>query len=210
MIDVAFLHLQFGDQFSYSTSFVFIRGAWPQGWLPKGPGLPPARSLHFEWEEPWEEPWESDAEEGGEQDVVGSGSESDNEAAAEITGTNAEEELVAFLLNQHCRGKLTAKDLCITAFWAGKAGRQRLEPLGLNPQAASGNFSRHLDAYMRKREGAANTKDYVVSVPGFLRSAGERSVHHLICRPPHEIMQEEMAKTDVQAAWKSWGATAQL
>ena len=162
----------------------------------------------FEWEEA---SWESDV--GSAQEERGSGSEwgseqEDEADPGQVAGNEAEEELVNFLLHQHRTGKMSAKNLCITAFWAGKAGLKQLQALGMHPLAPSGNYKRHLDAFLRKREerGEPAQGDYVVPIPSFHRSSGERRLHNLICRPPHEIVDAEMAGQDVTSLLQSWPA----
>ena len=119
----------------------------PKRSKPSSSKEPPLQDWELE-----EASWESDVGP-AEGEEVGSEEEGSETEAEDVTGKEAEEELVNLLLDQNRRGKLTAKDLCTLAWWAGKAGLQQVGELGMNPQSGSGNFRRHLDRFLRKREG---------------------------------------------------------
>ena len=162
------------------------------------------------------EDWELDEEEASLENDVESptcphGQDDDSSMEdVEVAGSEAEEELMVFLLEQNRQGKLTAKDLCVIAYWCGQAGLTQLKAMGLQPHASSGNFRRHLDSFVAKREGKLNTMDYVVPVPGFNRAGAERQVRDLVCRPPHEVLLSEMQNQSVLEALEGWNPHTEL
>ena len=94
----------------------------------------------------------------------------------------------------------TAKDICIIGFWAGKSGLKTLEPLGLRPGTASGNYRRHLDSFQKSRASEESLPaGYIVPIPALIRSTGERGIHPLTCLPPHELLIQEMETQDIDA-----------
>ena len=120
------------------------------------------------------------------------------------TPQDAEEELVSYLLDNHRRGLMSAKCICTVGFWAGKAGLNIVGALGVRPDSSTGNFKRHIDVIMRKRGGDDMPGVYVVPMPAFIRSSGERGVHNLLCVPPHEALVEEMHGCDIDSEIDAW------
>ena len=189
---------------------------------PKGRTMGPSSSHQPapDWEID-EARWEDD--EGPDVPEEGSDDESDMDFGA-LKDKDAQEELIAFLLERNRRGKLSKKDLCIIAFWSwgcnlvcqcwppkrkkrsktillldlsicwiwpilaargknlegqifaqehprkikkggcasmsprcGQAGLQQVGALGLQPMASSGNFSRHVDAYIPEERWSRGT-----------------------------------------------------
>ena len=120
-------------------------------------------------------------------------------------GGEAEEELLAFLLERQRVGKMSAKDICTISYWCGRAGLQEVGKLGMRPETSSGNFKRKVDGILKKRLGSPGKKNgYLVPMPSFIRASGERGVHDLFCRPPHELVLEEVGQLDVAMALDDW------
>ena len=62
------------------------------------------------------------------------------------TRREGEEEFYSFLINRYLNGSMTAKEVCITAYWAVAAGATgNAEKLAMRPDKdATGHYSRHL------------------------------------------------------------------
>ena len=156
------------------------------------------------WEcevENWEE-YTSD--EGGEVSSDGDSTDVDAYYTQQFSTAEAQEELVNFLLERHWKGKMTAKDVCLVAWWCGQAGLSEVGALGLSPTSNTGNYRRHLDAYLKQQEGETpGTQLYTVPMPAFVRASGDRAVHNLQTRPAHEAVAQEMEAIDVHKALQS-------
>ena len=122
----------------------------------------------------------------------------------QVSAEDAEDELVSFLLENHRRGKFSARDIAIIGFWCGRAGLKQVEPLGIHPGSASGSFKRHIDSFMRKRAGKPFPRGYCVPIPAFVRATGERGTYPLTCTPPHEILELEMQEKDIGKVMQDW------
>ena len=109
-------------------------------------------------------------------------------------------ELFAYVTSQHQAGFLTAKQACVIAWWAGKAGVSSMEPIGLPPDTVgSGDFKRLLTKVLR---GSAET--YILPVPAYLRSTGTRGDYGLHTLLPHEALINELQGTELQMMHQMW------
>ena len=99
-------------------------------------------------------------------------------------------ELAEHLLTLNHEGRLTAKDTCIIAHWATKAGATGpVTDLAFRPNAPSGHFQRHLDAVSGL--GADSPLFYRVPVPCHTKHDQRRRVIDVQVMPPHECLHRE-------------------
>ena len=115
---------------------------------------------------------------------------SDDEHIAEPTPGD---ELVGFCKVLLWSRTLNAREFCTIMYWAGKAGVAEAVPLGYNPDAASGNFARHLRA-TQSTLGVIGAPErlYTVRVPGHSKTQLGRTVHDVTVYAPHEIILDEI------------------
>ena len=119
---------------------------------------------------------------------------SENESDAE---DDPGQELFSYLLSEHSAGKMTAKQVCIVCWWAGKAGVEAVKPIGKSPATkGSGDFKRTLDRYMHQDL----PDSYSVPVPAYSRASEERAICQLDCVLPHEMLQRDVEKYDKKKA----------
>ena len=98
----------------------------------------------------WDHAW-------GDAPYASSDSESDDDFYENISPEVAGEEFAAFLLSLHLSGKLSARSVCILAFWATRA--HCIGPAGefsLKPDSPSGHFQRKIDKYTQHGEMLEN------------------------------------------------------
>eukprot|EP00971_Amphidinium_carterae_P333000 6467463-Amphidinium_carterae.1 len=131
------------------------------------------------WDIPEEDPWEGD-------------SEAENADCYSLSADGAGQELYDFLVTEFLKGKLTAKQVCVTAFYASTGGVEAVKPLALRPDASSGNFSRHLSAVLQKGQAETDFKGcYTVPLVAYLPTVAERGVHNMQVLCPHEVLAGE-------------------
>ena len=113
------------------------------------------------------------------------------------------EALLAFLLAEHFRGAMTAKQVCIVSHYAGLGGMPELKPYGLSPETkSSGDFKRLLD-----RRAKAELPDcYEVPTPAYLRRAGGKGVWPMPTLLPHELLRREMEGENIPELLQDWEA----
>ena len=112
----------------------------------------------------------------------GAQADDDNDYSAEEAGL----ELFDYLVGLRSRGALSAKDCCIIAFLAEKAGaRGAVCSLAKKPQTPSGHFSRHIDSVLGCQPRDAEDWLYL-DVPLFKRLDGCRTITKVAPLPPHE------------------------
>ena len=124
------------------------------------------------------------------------GTESDTDADAEnIEGRSAGAVLADLLPSLLFAGTLSARTVCIIAFWCMKAGCEGAEVarLSFRPGAPSGHYQRHLDTVLdidpRKLK---HTTD--IEVPGYEKHSLCRSVRDTPVQVIHNVLDEEMGK----------------
>ena len=128
-----------------------------------------------------------------------------NESSSDSSDEEPEpgSQLYNYLLSEHRAGSLSAKQVCIISHWAGAAGVTQVVPLGMPPSTkGTGDFKRTLEKFIQ--EGAPDT--YVVPMPAFERSAGEKSMKQLHCMLPHEMLAKEAAQLNLRALLREWEA----
>ena len=123
---------------------------------------------------------------------AGDQSESEEKAfSADPTREEAGEELASLLLHLKQRGKLSAKDVCVVAWWATGAGASGpVCQLAFPPDRQStGHYQRHIDNTLGS--GLSEADHYLVAAPRFLQHSAAREVRSLPILPPHECLHEE-------------------
>eukprot|EP00971_Amphidinium_carterae_P130298 2581276-Amphidinium_carterae.1 len=103
----------------------------------------------------------------------------------------AEKKLVNLLLDEHLKGRMSAKLFCSIAYLAAKAGATCLESFGLHPNSHSGNFKKHVDVVL---ESGSLLQPYILPVPAHVHQERQREVHNLVVHPPHELVAADMRR----------------
>ena len=112
---------------------------------------------------------------------------------SEVSGVEAGECFVEFLLQLHFAGKLSAKSVCAACWFAHKAGAAA--PVGqyaFRPNAPSGHYQRHLDLVTGVRVKEEVAWRYTVDIPQHSKYDLSRSSHECIVNVPHEVLNEEI------------------
>ena len=112
---------------------------------------------------------------------------------SEVSGVEAGECFVEFLLQLHFAGKLSAKSVCAACWFAHKAGAAA--PVGqyaFRPNAPSGHYQRHLDLVTSVRVKEEVAWRYTVDIPQHSKYDLPRSSHECIVNVPHEVLNEEI------------------
>ncbi len=152
--------------------------------------------------------WESRARdeerfEADEQDSGGS-SESDGEEDIYLSGVQAGEEMMETLLGLYYANKLTAKWLCIIAWWASRAGAAGpANKYAFRPNDPStGHYQRHIDAVtgVSLRDPSA----YRINVPGREKHDLGRASHATQVGFPLEDLEKELQ--DTPSVWDALDA----
>lgn len=137
-----------------------------------------------------QQPWEVDDDGPG---WAGDGG-SDSDLGEDVYNEEAGRFLTAFLLSQHFAGKLSAKSLCIIAWWASRAGAKgSVADFALNPKSTGGHFQRKVDTVCGV--SLKKHKFYEVSVPSHSRADYSRTSLPHPMRLPHEVVEELAQKT---------------
>lgn len=141
----------------------------------------------------WEERARSCAEEGDDPPDLRWDDSDEEMPEAEITGEEAGNFLVDFLLGLHYAGKLSARSLCVICFYASRAGAAgKVGSFGFRPEAPSGHFQRHLDAANGINMNQQLSWRYSVGVPLHDKYDRSRNQHALLVNVPHEALNEEI------------------
>ena len=110
------------------------------------------------------------------------------------TGEEAGDLLINFLLDMHFLGKLSAKSLCVIAWYSSRAGAAgNIGAYGFRPNAPSGHFQRHLDKCLGVDMKAQRSWRYTVPVPGLHKHDFMRTSHDTLVTVPHESLHGELA-----------------
>ena len=112
---------------------------------------------------------------------------------SDVSGVEAGECFVQFLLQLHFAGKLSAKSVCVACWFAHKAGA--VAPVGqyaFRPNAPSGHYQRHLDLVTGVRVKEEVAWRYTVDIPQHAKYDLSRSSHECIINVPHEVLNEEI------------------
>lgn len=102
----------------------------------------------------------------------------------------AAEEFLTYLVLLKVSGKLSAKQACILAFWACKAGAKGAKKLAVRPDAPSGRFSYEFDNAMGSFP--KDLPSYSVDLAKRRRHDNSRSWEPLPFIPPHEAIAKEL------------------
>ena len=122
----------------------------------------------------------------------------EGESEAEDTPGN---ELFQYLLQQHRHGALNAKQVCIIAYWAAKAGVSELQPIALPPDTvSSGDFKRLLDKFLH----SDGPDTYILQAPAFVRSLNGKGMYDFHCVMPHEGLLRELEGEDLAELAAVW------
>eukprot|EP00974_Lingulodinium_polyedra_P096586 9363343-Lingulodinium_polyedra.AAC.1 len=106
--------------------------------------------------------------------------------------TVAGDMLLQFIIELKVRGKISAADACILAYWSANAGAVgRVREMGMAPGSQStGHYSRRFD-----RVSGIDTHDnkhYVMGAPQYLACDGSRTASPLATVPVHEALANEI------------------
>ena len=127
---------------------------------------------------------------------------SDEDPESEVAESPGDQ-MFKYLIDQHRSGSLTAKQVCIIAFWAARGGMKELEPISLPPDTVgSGDFKRLLDKVLPNY----CPESYVVEAPAFIRSLGRKDLYGFHCLLPHEGLVMELEGQDLQSLHEAWDA----
>eukprot|EP00971_Amphidinium_carterae_P031284 616104-Amphidinium_carterae.1 len=119
----------------------------------------------------------------------------------------AAEDLKKYLMGQYISGKMDAKQTCITAWYAQKAGLTALKEISLRPDSQSSHFARKLRASVDK-DLKENGNTYFVQVPGYTRHSGGRSTMELSMLCPHEVLYEQLQGRNFKEEISEWETQA--
>ena len=138
----------------------------------------------------WERPahrWDSD------DPYYGDDSGSDSDYDPEKDPLAAAMELADLLLDQYMSGKMSAKQFCVTCYYAHLAGvGGPIKLYGLRPGASSGNYQKHLDVALGLRTSREET--YNVPCVGSSREDGSRVDFNMPILPLHELAQDDFER----------------
>ena len=110
------------------------------------------------------------------------------------TKDEAERALADYLVTRHVMGKMTAKEVCVIAYWVKHMGAEGpICDFALKPSSPGGHFA-------RKVRNATNvckldSRTQMLSVPGHSPSTMSRVVHEIPFVPVHEALHAEMVST---------------
>lgn len=111
---------------------------------------------------------------------------------SDITAPEAGEELFLTLVEFKLRGLLSARQTCVLAFWASRAGAVGpASEIALRPEKSSGEYSRHFDKVVA---GSTNSDAELYKVPlaRRARSDASRLMGEIPMVLPHEALMEEL------------------
>lgn len=122
-------------------------------------------------------------------------SDNDEEGFEDMSAEEAQLELADKLVDLKMKGKLSAKDVCVIAYFATKAGLPKgpLADLAYNPAAQSGHFNRHLSRVL-KLDSELMKGAYLLEVPGHDKFALSRTQAKLPVLPPHECLEKSISQ----------------
>ena len=133
----------------------------------------------------------------GGDEAHGSDSASDT-SAEDDTQEGASQLLADLLVELKMRGTLSAKDVCLIAYYASGAGMVGpAATFAFRPGAPTGHYSRHLNAVLKLDDYIQDA--YTLDVPGHDKYARDRQIFHIPCLPPHETLANEISKSQTAA-----------
>ena len=151
-----------------------------------------ARAPKYAWESALYDNTEWERELQQLDSVPDSDNEDDRPWHERCTAEEAGDELNHFLIQLKHQGLLSAKQACMLAWWAQRAGAQGDLFISYPPGRQSGQYSPHFDAALRKRLSSDDSGGfYTVTAPVCRRSDGSRVKQGILVYPPHEILLAE-------------------
>lgn len=103
--------------------------------------------------------------------------------------------LVDFLLDQLYNNAISARSLCVTCYWASKAGAQGVvKDFALHPGSSSGKFMRKVDSATGLKLKSVAAPMYKVPAPLYTKYDLGRSSHKVLMQLPHEELAKEFAE----------------
>ena len=125
-------------------------------------------------------------------DDDGSGEDGEDEFHETCSAEEAGGELAQYLVELKDQGQLTAKQACLIAFWARRAGAAGELDIAYPPGRQTGQYSRHFDTMVRRlSQDEADLGWYMVPAPVYRRCDASRSVREVAVYPPHEALADE-------------------
>ena len=93
-------------------------------------------------------------------------------------------------------GKLSARLVCMLAFWCQHAGAAGVDELSMPPWTKStSNCQRKIDTALGFKEHIERKYRYL-TMPGYAPWTGRGVQHRLAVRPPHECLGKEIRESD--------------
>ena len=112
------------------------------------------------------------------------------DAEEDPRGSDAGDVLIEHLLWLLWTGVLSAKAVCVIAFWVHRSGAtENVGKLGYKPQSQTGKFMRHVDNFNKDSRRKHWT---MLKVPGQLKSEAARKLLDVAVLQPHEELESEM------------------
>lgn len=109
-------------------------------------------------------------------------------------GSAAGDVLAEFLMTMHLAGKLSAKSLCVIAYWASRAGAKgKIQEYSYRPEDPwIGHYQAKVDRVNGLKVSEMRKTRYHMRVPGLAKWDFSRSSHHMPVSLPHEALLEEI------------------
>ena len=125
-------------------------------------------------------------------DDDGSGEDGEDDFHETCSAEEAGDELAQYLVELKDQGQLTAKQTCLIALWARRAGAAGELDIAYPPGRQTGQYSRHFDTVVRRRcQDEADPGWYMVLAPVYRRCDASRSLREVAVYPPHEALADE-------------------
>ena len=133
-----------------------------------------------------------------------SDAESESEQEQEADPSEA---LLNFLVSEHDRGALSAKQLCVVAYRCGQAGLQKLAAWGLPPDTkGTGDFKRLVDKQTMRAEGGDRMPNfYFMNGPFYSRNMGNIEMDLPVVLL-HEALLRELEGKNLARLHGAWSA----
>ena len=113
----------------------------------------------------------------------------------EPSQSEASQELADFLVYLKLKGKLSARDICVIAYWGKLAGLVgAAAELAKSPDAQSGKYQAHLDKVLKINDAIVDD-EYILRVPGYDKYGLTREIQPVPVLPCHEALQSELDST---------------
>ena len=118
--------------------------------------------------------------------------EADSDGEIACGEKDAQDNFVMALLELKNKGRVSARDVCVLCYWAGKGGLgEEVQRMGMSPASQSGHFQRHLDTVLSSE--AATEEYYELPLPGHSNWSLNRVTRNVVTKPAHEQLHAELA-----------------